>query len=182
MLATRLTVERAIAAYIAGLTYAGKSVADFGGKFEGEPASDPAHPLAVHNICGEIAEDGALPEARETLQLPALIVSSVNSAPHLIGYDICDVNLTSLTLPTELNAPAQLQLRTGWLSAVFDEARLDAITAALNPPASGPDTRPVQGLTIIGIERAGEDHSTNGRHLVDVLRLRVHASGDGLGV
>ena len=176
-LATRHTVERAIAAYTQTATLGGKTIADFGGKFKGEETG-PTLPINVHTMPGEVGEDGAIPEEWSALKLPALVVSSSDSQPHPCGYDICEVSLTCITTPDEINAPTQVQLRTGWLSALFDEDRLDEITASLNAPPSGPDTRPVKGITVIGIERAGEAHSNNGMHVMDVLRLRVHAIGE----
>ncbi len=176
-LATRTTVERALAAYVQTITLGGKTLADFTARFEGEAPEDPPHTLAVHCMVGEIGEDGELPEEWTKLPLPALVVSSPSSQPNAIGYDLCDVELTMITTPIEVDAPSKVQERTGWLSALFHEDNLDIITAALNPPASGPDTRPVQGITIIGLERNGENHATNGLHVMDTLRLRVHACG-----
>ena len=117
---TRQTCQRALAAFLAsaqiqlGVGGPLQALADFPAHF-----SDPETGLAVtvavgiHIACGEIGEEGALPAEWSALKLPALIVNSVQSAPHTIGYEICDVSIFAMTTVEETNAPAAVDDRAG---------------------------------------------------------------------
>lgn len=174
-LATRTTVERALAHYIATSDLEGVSLGDFAATFKGDEYT--AVPLAIHCIPGAIGQQGEIPEEWAKLTLPAIVVACARSEPHLVGYDICEVSLIAITTPEEIDAPAKVQARVGWLSALFDEDNLDEIVDALNPPPSGPDDRAVRGIQFVGLERAGEDHTENGRQILSSVKLKVHAVG-----
>lgn len=174
-LATRTTVERALAAYLQTVTFDGKTLADFPGTFAGDSATPV--PLSVHCICGEVGENGEIPAEWGVLRMPAIVIACPRSQPHLIGYDECSVAITAITTPDEINAPAQVQARAGWLSALFDEDNLDLIRDALNAPESGEDTRPVKGIHVVGMMRDGEDHQENGHQVFSAVKLLVSATG-----
>jgi hypothetical protein len=169
-LATRITLERALGALVSDVTFDGKTIASFTGIFRGDEGTTV--PLSVHCICGQIGADGEIPEDWSKLTLPALVVACTRSEPHPIGYDLCDVSLIAMTTADEVGAPARVQSRIGWLSALFDEENLDLIRDDLNSPEAA-----VKGLHVVGIERAGEDHSENGRQVLSTLKLRIHAVG-----
>lgn len=166
----RSSVERAIALYLKSVDFGGLNAANLGGAFLGEP-SETTRPLAVHVMAGEIDEEGELPEEWEQLTLPALVVQCPSSDPHPIGYDICEVSLLMMTTPQEQRAPDRTRVRTAWLTSIFDEQFLPTLATALSAT--------IDGLTVIGIERVGDSHQENGRHIIGVARLRVHATVTG---
>lgn len=174
-LATRSTAERAIAHYLSTVQLDGVGLADFPATFKGDEATEV--PLSFHCIAGEIGAQGEIPEEWANLTMPAVVVASARSDPHYIGYDICDVSIVVITTPEEIDAPARVQARIGWVSTLFDEDNLDAVVEDLNPPLTGSDARAVKGIQFIGLERNGEDRTENGRQILESVKLRVHAMG-----
>ena len=171
----RTTVERAIAAYIQTVSLGGVLLSSFTGTFRGDSAN--AVPLTFACICGEIAEDGAIPEEWSKLTMPAIVVACPRSERPGCAYDECHVSITAITTPDEVDAPARVQARAGWLAALFHEDNLDLITAALNAPLAGPDLRAVKGIAVIGIMFDGEDHQENGHLVFSSVKLKVSAAG-----
>lgn len=173
-LATRITAERALGAYLSNVTLGSGetvlSLAAYPGRFKGDEQT--VVPLSFHCLPGVIGPQGELPDEWAKVRLPAIIVASVRSEPHLCGYDICDVQIVALTTPDEIHAPAQVQARVGFISAVFDEDRLDDVVAALNSPAAA-----VRDIQFVGLERDGDDHTENGKQLISTMKLKVHAAG-----
>lgn len=172
---TRNTVQRALAAFLgtAQVTVAPgvvKGIADYPGAFK-DPATGgmQAAPIGIHISCGQIGEDGALPAEWTALKLPALIVNSITSDPHDIGYEICDVRLFAMTTAEEANAPAAVDDRAGWLESLFDEDNLDAIRDQLNAADA-----PVK-LSVVGIVRDGTAHEQRDGFVMSGVKLKVHA-------
>lgn len=178
-LATRQTLERAFAAYLPTISLeidgVMKKITDYTATFKGQP--EEAVPLGIYCICGEVGEDGAIPEEWQQLRMPAIVISCPRSQRVLGGWDECSVAVTAITTPDEIGAPAQVQARVGWLGALFAEDNIPLIVAALNAPRSGPDLRPVKGLTVVGMICEGEDHLPDGHQVIGALKLQVCAYG-----
>lgn len=167
---TRSSVERAFASYLSTVDFGGVSAATLGGSFLGEETG-AAHPFAVHVMAGDIGEEGELPEEWEQLELPALVVQSPDSTRHEIGYDVCELTLNAMTTHSENQAPDRTTIRLAWLMSIFDDANLEALAGTI--------AALVDGLTIIGIEYVGDSHQDNGRQIMGIVRLRVHATVTG---
>lgn len=167
---TRSSVERAFATYLSTVDFGGVSVANLGGAFLGEETG-VTHPFAIHVMAGELGEEGELPEEWEQLKLPALVVQSPDSTRHALGYDVCELTLNAMTTPQEKQAPERTTIRLAWLMSIFDDANLDALAGTI--------AELVDGLTIIGIEYIGDSHQENGRQIMGIVRLRVHATVTG---
>lgn len=163
-MSTRTALEAVLARYLLTTALDGVLLTSLTGTFKG--VGDVV-PLRIHAMPGEISEEGELPEEWSALQLPAVVVSC-NDGEQVSDFRQCRVSIASLTSKDENDAPNKVHARLTWLEDFFHEDNLDDIRDALNALTAD--------VTIIGISRDGDGFTFNGQHVIETLKLMIHAS------